>query len=175
MKIEDLPLSSRTRNALVSDHIGPKSVEELAEMTEAQLLRTPNLGRKGLNEIKEALAPLDLWIKTHIDFLPEWLASLDLSDLKKQRLSRYTLEEVLKGPKARLKGHNLGDKTLSDLHAALVKAGHKPAWGNSINIPQGRRLQAERLLERAQRLEGEAAMLRRRAAQLQALDESGEP
>jgi DNA-directed RNA polymerase alpha subunit len=49
-----LDLSSRSLNCL--DAEGISSIAELVIRTETELLRTPNLGRRSLNEIKETLA-----------------------------------------------------------------------------------------------------------------------
>jgi len=56
IKIDDLNLSVRSANAMRSN--GIRYVAELVTRTEADLL--PTLGRKGLNEIKEALGNLGL-------------------------------------------------------------------------------------------------------------------
>lgn len=51
--IEDLHLSSRTRNALKKEHI--RTVHELIRTPSEALLRMPNFGAKSLAEIEEAL------------------------------------------------------------------------------------------------------------------------
>jgi hypothetical protein len=52
------PSSIRTRNCLTND--GIVYVGDLVQKTEAEMLRTPNFGRKSLNEIKEVLAQVGL-------------------------------------------------------------------------------------------------------------------
>ena len=52
--IEKLKLTVRTENNLKVDDI--ISLEQLLCCTEQRLLKTPNLGRKAINEIKERLA-----------------------------------------------------------------------------------------------------------------------
>lgn len=69
-----LELSVRTYRAL-SDS-GFKYVGDVAKSTEAQLLRTPNFGRKSLNEIREILAPDGLWVGMDIPYWPP--SDLDL-------------------------------------------------------------------------------------------------
>jgi hypothetical protein len=56
--VNELDLSIRTAHCLRNDNI--ETVGDLVQKTEAEMLRTPNLGRKSLNEIKEVLASLGL-------------------------------------------------------------------------------------------------------------------
>jgi Bacterial RNA polymerase, alpha chain C terminal domain len=53
-RIDELELSVRSTNCLKND--GINYVGELVQKSEADMLRTPNFGRKSLNEIKELLA-----------------------------------------------------------------------------------------------------------------------
>jgi DNA-directed RNA polymerase subunit alpha len=61
IKIEDLGLSTRTENALVSASI--RTAGGLARKSEADLLSTDGLGEKGITEIKKALGDLGLMLK----------------------------------------------------------------------------------------------------------------
>ena len=61
VKIEDLGLSTRTENALVTAAI--RTAAGLARKSEADLLSTDGLGEKGITEIKKALANLGLELK----------------------------------------------------------------------------------------------------------------
>lgn len=61
VKIEDLKLSTRTENALVSASI--RTAGGLARKSEEDLLATDGLGEKGISEIKKALADLGLTLK----------------------------------------------------------------------------------------------------------------
>jgi DNA-directed RNA polymerase subunit alpha len=61
IKIEDLGLSTRTENALVS--AGIRTAGGLARKSETDLLSTDGLGEKGINEIKKALSDLSLTLK----------------------------------------------------------------------------------------------------------------
>jgi DNA-directed RNA polymerase alpha subunit len=58
MRIDRLPLSSRSMNCLNNE--GIKTVRELITKTDEELLKSVNFGRKSLNEIKEALKELGL-------------------------------------------------------------------------------------------------------------------
>ena len=60
-KIEDLNLSTRTENALVSASI--RTAGGLANKSKEDLLATDGLGEKGIEEIKKALANLGLSLK----------------------------------------------------------------------------------------------------------------
>ena len=50
-KVDELELSVRCANCLKNDNI--IYIGDLVQKTEAEMLRTPNFGRKSLNEIKE--------------------------------------------------------------------------------------------------------------------------
>jgi hypothetical protein len=52
--VEDLDLTIRTRNCLKAENI--VTIGDLLLHSEVDLIKTPNLGRKSLNEIKEVLA-----------------------------------------------------------------------------------------------------------------------
>lgn len=57
-KVEELELSARSANCLKNDNI--VYIGDLVQKTEAEMLRTPNFGRKSLKEIKEVLAKMDI-------------------------------------------------------------------------------------------------------------------
>ena len=77
-KVEELELSVRSANCLKNDNI--IYIGDLVQKTETEMLRTPNFGRKSLNEIKEVLQHLDLNLGTSI---PEWPPE-NIEDLAKQ-------------------------------------------------------------------------------------------
>ena len=52
--VDDLELTVRSANCLKAENI--YYIGDLIQRTETELLKTPNLGRKSLNEIKEVLA-----------------------------------------------------------------------------------------------------------------------
>lgn len=57
-KVDELELSVRSANCLKNDNI--VYIGDLILKSEAEMLRTPNFGRKSLNEIKEVLAAMGL-------------------------------------------------------------------------------------------------------------------
>ena len=57
-KVDELELSVRSANCLKNDNI--VYIGDLVQKTEAEMLRTPNFGRKSLNEIKEVLAKMGI-------------------------------------------------------------------------------------------------------------------
>ncbi len=57
-KVEELELSVRSANCLKNDNI--VYIGDLVQKSENEMLRTPNFGRKSLNEIKEVLSNMGL-------------------------------------------------------------------------------------------------------------------
>ena len=57
-KVEELELSVRSANCLKNDNI--VYIGDLVQKSEQEMLRTPNFGRKSLNEIKEVLVTMGL-------------------------------------------------------------------------------------------------------------------
>jgi DNA-directed RNA polymerase subunit alpha len=57
-KVDELELSVRSANCLKNDNI--VYIGDLVQKTEAEMLRTPNFGRKSLNEIKEVLTKMGI-------------------------------------------------------------------------------------------------------------------
>lgn len=66
-KVEELELSVRSSNCFKNDNI--VYIGDLVQKTEAEMLKTPNFGRKSLNEIKEVLGKLNLRLGMEI---PGW-------------------------------------------------------------------------------------------------------
>ncbi len=66
-KVDELELSVRSANCLKNDNI--VYIGDLVEKSEADMLRTPNFGRKSLNEIKEVLSHMGLHLGMDI---PAW-------------------------------------------------------------------------------------------------------
>ena len=65
--IEELELSVRSYNCLKNADI--KTIADLVQRTEAEMLKTKNFGRKSLNEIKELLAEMDLSLGMKVDHI----------------------------------------------------------------------------------------------------------
>ena len=66
-KVDELELSVRSANCLKNDNI--IYIGDLVLKSEAEMLRTPNFGRKSLNEIKEVLSQMGLHLGMEI---PNW-------------------------------------------------------------------------------------------------------
>jgi DNA-directed RNA polymerase subunit alpha len=67
-KVDELELSVRSANCLKNDNI--VYIGDLIQKSEAEMLRTPNFGRKSLNEIKEVLATMGLHLGMQIEGWP---------------------------------------------------------------------------------------------------------
>ena len=74
-KVDELELSVRSMNCLKNDNI--IYIGDLVQKTEPEMLRTPNFGRKSLNEIKEVLNGMSLYLGMEIpNWPPENIAEL---------------------------------------------------------------------------------------------------
>jgi DNA-directed RNA polymerase subunit alpha len=82
-KVDELELSVRSANCLKNDNI--VYIGDLIQKTEAEMLRTPNFGRKSLNEIKEVLASMGLHLGMEI---PAWPPE-NIEDLAKRYEDQY--------------------------------------------------------------------------------------
>jgi DNA-directed RNA polymerase subunit alpha len=77
-KVDELELSVRSANCLKNDNI--VYIGDLVQKTEQEMLRTPNFGRKSLNEIKEVLTAMGLGLGMTV---PEWPPE-NIEDLAKR-------------------------------------------------------------------------------------------
>ena len=77
-KVDELELSVRSANCLKNDNI--VYIGDLIQKSEAEMLRTPNFGRKSLNEIKEVLAQMGLHLGMEV---PNWPPE-NIEDLAKK-------------------------------------------------------------------------------------------
>ena len=82
-KVDELELSVRSANCLKNDNI--VYIGDLIQKTEAEMLRTPNFGRKSLNEIKEVLAGMGLHLGMDV---PGWPPE-NIEDLAKRFEEHY--------------------------------------------------------------------------------------
>ncbi|MAU97745.1 MAG: DNA-directed RNA polymerase subunit alpha [Fulvimarina sp.] len=82
-KVDELELSVRSANCLKNDNI--VYIGDLIQKTEAEMLRTPNFGRKSLNEIKEVLASMGLHLGMEV---PAWPPE-NIDDLAKRYEDQY--------------------------------------------------------------------------------------
>ncbi|MBI3516628.1 MAG: DNA-directed RNA polymerase subunit alpha [Proteobacteria bacterium] len=82
-KVDELELSVRSANCLKNDNI--VYIGDLVQKSEAEMLRTPNFGRKSLNEIKEVLAQMGLHLGMEI---PGWPPE-NIEDLAKRLEEPY--------------------------------------------------------------------------------------
>ena len=67
-KVDELELSVRSQNCLKNDNI--VYIGDLVRKSEGEMLKTPNFGRKSLNEIKEVLASMGLRFGMEVDGWP---------------------------------------------------------------------------------------------------------
>ena len=73
--VEQLSLNARTLRRL--NEMGIKNVGDLIQVNEKYILRTPGLGRKSLNEIKEVLGSMSLYLGMEVpNWPPENIAEL---------------------------------------------------------------------------------------------------
>ena len=77
-KVDELELSVRSANCLKNDNI--VYIGDLIQKSESEMLRTPNFGRKSLNEIKEVLAQMGLHLGMEA---PNWPPD-NIEDLAKK-------------------------------------------------------------------------------------------
>ena len=82
-KVDELELSVRSANCLKNDNI--VYIGDLIQKTESEMLRTPNFGRKSLNEIKEVLASMGLHLGMEV---PNWPPD-NIEDLAKRFEDQY--------------------------------------------------------------------------------------
>ncbi|RCL00372.1 MAG: DNA-directed RNA polymerase subunit alpha [Candidatus Tokpelaia sp. JSC085] len=82
-KVDELELSVRSANCLKNDNI--VYIGDLIQKTETDMLRTPNFGRKSLNEIKAVLVSMGLSLGMEI---PEWPPE-NIDDLAKRYEEKY--------------------------------------------------------------------------------------
>ena len=67
--VDEMELSVRSYNCLKNANI--RTIGELVQKTEVEMLKTKNFGRKSLNEIKEILASMGLSLGMKLDDWPQ--------------------------------------------------------------------------------------------------------
>ncbi|MDT7935139.1 MAG: DNA-directed RNA polymerase subunit alpha [Sphingomonadaceae bacterium] len=82
-KVDELELSVRSANCLKNDNI--IYIGDLVQKSEAEMLRTPNFGRKSLNEIKEVLQSMGLRLGMDV---PGWPPE-NIEELAKKLETEY--------------------------------------------------------------------------------------
>ena len=82
-RVDELELSVRSMNCLKNDNI--IYIGDLVQKTEGEMLRTPNFGRKSLNEIKEVLSGMSLYLGIEI---PNWPPE-NIAELSKRLEEEY--------------------------------------------------------------------------------------
>ena len=149
-KIDEIDFSVRTMNCLKNDNI--IFIGDLVTRTQSYLLRTPNFGHKSLNEIKDALDSMSLYLGMEIIWPPE---DTDINSLKniqplEIKLSRSTnkylkfddlnnenqinffrpIENIFDNTRIINTCMNLEIENLGDLHQKINTLSSKPNIGS---------------------------------------------
>ena len=82
-KVDELELSVRSQNCLKNDNI--VYIGDLVTKTEVQMLKTPNFGRKSLNEINDLLSSMNLSFGMDV---PDWPPA-NIEELAKKHENPY--------------------------------------------------------------------------------------
>ena len=98
-KVDELELSVRSMNCLKNDNI--IYIGDLVQKSEGEMLRTPNFGRKSLNEIKEVFTGMSLYLGMEI---PNWPPDniAELSKKLEEKLFNETRNRQIKSSIERL-------------------------------------------------------------------------
>ena len=116
-KVDELELSVRSANCLKNDNI--TYIGDLIQKTEGEMLRTPNFGRKSLNEIKEVLAQMGLHLGMEVSGWPPE----NIEDLAKRFEEHYSTPSPAGGRGRRTSGRSLARRpqTRSRRHADVSR------------------------------------------------------
>ena len=90
--VEELELSVRSYNCLKNANI--RTIRELVQKTEAEMLKTKNFGRKSLNEIKEILHTMGLSLGMRVDQRRDRTTNQDLATAMRHRVAHRKLGRV---------------------------------------------------------------------------------
>jgi hypothetical protein len=128
--IDELELSVRTANAL--QNLGLRTIRELVQLSEADLLRAKSFGRASLKEIKEILAELGLSLGMKLDApattdnLDRPLAELEVSVRTAnafQKLQLRTVRELVQLSEADLRARDVAPKSVKEIKDVLADLG----------------------------------------------------
>ncbi len=126
-KVENLDLSVRTDNCI--KRANKSTVEDLIKMTEDQLIRVKNLGRRSMDEIVEKIKSLGLDIRPEDLPEEEWIEKLkERFPIKKssRKNSNSKTGEVLKNfSKTSQVGERVAEELQQDSKSLLSRAMHK--------------------------------------------------
>ncbi len=82
-KVDELEFSVRSANCLKNDNI--IYIGDLVQRSESDMLKTPNFGRKSLNEIREILGKMNLYLGMQVDSWPP----TNIEELAKKYEDKY--------------------------------------------------------------------------------------
>lgn len=138
--MEDAGLSQRTMNAIRLRYDDVATLSELYDRTYSDdhipyFFNLIGLSDKMQKEVVTAFEANGFKIPTEWDGCPSWIMQLDVPDYIKRSLwrreTKWPLDRILKSSKGAIMGYGgivSTPKAAMVLHAALVKAGHKPEW-----------------------------------------------
>lgn len=89
--VDDLELTVRSANCLKAESI--YYIGDLVQRLEVELLKTPNLGKKSLNEIKNVLASRGLSLGMHLEGWPPAGLTIPVKDKSKDALKEMTQDD----------------------------------------------------------------------------------
>jgi DNA-directed RNA polymerase alpha subunit len=141
LKVGELELSVRSANCLKNDNI--VHIGDLVQKTEAEMLRTPNFGRKSLTEIKEVLEQLGLrfgveiagWPPENVEQISKRFQSIFFKKVDAFEFSVrtanclkndniiYVGDLVQKSEEEMLRTPNFGRKSLNEIKGVLEQMG----------------------------------------------------
>ena len=109
--VDEMELSVRSYNCLKNANI--RTIGELVQKTEAEMLKTKNFGRKSLNEIKEILAGMGLSLGHEARQLP--------AAQQQPRAPEHVMRHRVASPQAGAQSRPTGSRSLRNLATALFE------------------------------------------------------
>ncbi len=101
--VDDLELTVRSANCLKAENI--YYIGDLVQRTEAELLKTPNLGKKSLTEIKDVLAKFRLSLGMKVDNWPPPGLSIEQSEERAARRAGMAADASAEADKTARSGY----------------------------------------------------------------------